>query len=120
MIQRSSTTRAAGVLIGLTAVGMLSACGGSSAFCDAVNDDTAAAAVVFNPVIPGYDSGPTSPEARLSFMEDVGEAPEGLSEEWETFGDYLEEYDPATFEAEPDDVTKARDALSDAASECLD
>ena len=104
----------------VAATAMLSGCGGSSAFCDAVNDDLAASAVVFNPVLPGYDSGAVSRQARLSFMDGVGEAPEGLEEEWVVFTEYLEAYDPDVFVPESDEVTSARMALSDAASGCRD
>ncbi len=96
--------------------------GGSSAFCDAVTDDMASSAVVFNPVVPGggADTGTASVENRIAFMDGVEEPPEGLEEEWTTFRDYLDEVQGAgeTPVVQPDEVDEAREALFDAQMEC--
>lgn len=87
---------------------------GDDAYCDAVEADTASAAVAYNPVLPGMG---VDVDGILDFLATAG-APDGLEAEHETWVAYLEEKDPEEFAPEPDDVAAAREALFDAQLEC--
>ncbi len=87
---------------------------GEDAYCDAVEADTASAAVAYNPVLPGMG---VDVDGILDFLATAG-APDGLEAEHETWVAYLEERDPEEFAPEPDDVAEAREALFEAQMEC--
>lgn len=88
--------------------------GGDDAYCDAVEADTASAAVAYNPVLPGMGG---DVDGILDFLAAAG-APDGLEAEHETWVAYVEEKDPEEFAPEPEDVAEAREALFDAQLEC--
>ncbi|MDQ1106580.1 hypothetical protein [Nocardioides zeae] len=87
---------------------------GGDTCCEAVEADTASAAVAYNPVLPGMN---VDIDGILDFLETAG-APDGLEAEHETWVAYLEDKDPEEFAPEPDDVAEAREALFDAQLEC--
>lgn len=105
-----------------TAALTLSACGGGAdAYCTTLTDDTATAAVVFTPLIPGMNSAEDA-QTRLDLVTAAEEdVPEDLAEDLSTWKSYLEdavseiESEPSTVlsEGNSEEVSAAGDALSE-------
>lgn len=61
---------------------------GSTSVCEVLTSDTATAATLFAPVIPGmHDLGYV--QKRRALLDQVSEPPEDLATEWAVWSDYL-------------------------------